>query len=336
MNSYVSDKIKVLYTVLIIMVVYIHSYYIEAEQYKTALFIQRFTGELCGICNSLFFCISGYLFERNINSLKDVFKKLKKRFRTIGIPYILWNIIFVLWYVLLAVIPGLDKFNNSGNILEIYLTQPIWKSLYDLFIVPAAFQLWFLRDLLAMLIFTPILWWITNKKWWIALLLAFASILFYQWLVFFWMGMILSKSGKDIFNYKHPAWLIILCVLIYVGNAIYYAIGHTHIKYGETFVYFAGLFLLWYVYDLLSHNKLISHSGIWKYLCGYSFFIYCFHEPTFNIIKKLVTHVIGTSEFTLIFFYFINPWIMIIVAVTVAKILKHLLPGPYKILTGGR
>lgn len=148
--------------------------------------------------------------------------------------------------------------------------------------------------------------------------------------------MILSKSGKDIFNYKHPSWLILLCSVIYVGNAVYYTLENNYIQYGETFVYFAGLYLLWYVYDLFSHKKIISHSGIWKYLCGYSFFIYCFHEPTFNIVKKLVTHIIGTDEFTLILFYFINPWIMIFLAVTVAKIFKRLLPEPYKILTGGR
>lgn len=33
-----------MYTVLIVMVVYIHSYYLEAQQYNVALFLQNFTG----------------------------------------------------------------------------------------------------------------------------------------------------------------------------------------------------------------------------------------------------------------------------------------------------
>lgn len=44
MTQYLSNKLTLFYTLLIIMVVYIHSYYLEAEQYPTALFLQKLTG----------------------------------------------------------------------------------------------------------------------------------------------------------------------------------------------------------------------------------------------------------------------------------------------------
>ena len=44
MNKYLSDKLTVLYTVLIVIVVYIHSTYLEAKQYEVANFIQNFIG----------------------------------------------------------------------------------------------------------------------------------------------------------------------------------------------------------------------------------------------------------------------------------------------------
>lgn len=44
MTKYLSDKLTLFYTLLIIMVVYIHSYYLEAEQYSIALFLQKLTG----------------------------------------------------------------------------------------------------------------------------------------------------------------------------------------------------------------------------------------------------------------------------------------------------
>jgi len=75
---------------------------------------------------------------------------------------------------------------------------------------------------------------------------------------------------------------------------------------------------------------------LWKYICGYSFFIYCFHEPAFNIIKKLALTIYGTSEKVLIFFYLINPWIMVAIAVITAKMLQRMTPRIYKTLTGGR
>lgn len=44
MTKYLSNKLTILYTVLIVMVVYIHSYYLEAEQYSISLFLQKLTG----------------------------------------------------------------------------------------------------------------------------------------------------------------------------------------------------------------------------------------------------------------------------------------------------
>lgn len=97
MTRYLSEKLTVLYTVLIVMVVYIHSGYTEASQYEVARFLQQLTGSgICRIANCLFFCISGYLFARNIHSVKDIWPKLQKRTRTLLLPYLLWNLIFVL------------------------------------------------------------------------------------------------------------------------------------------------------------------------------------------------------------------------------------------------
>jgi hypothetical protein len=39
MTKYISDKLTVLYTMLIIMVVYIHSYYPQGEAYPVAIII---------------------------------------------------------------------------------------------------------------------------------------------------------------------------------------------------------------------------------------------------------------------------------------------------------
>lgn len=59
MSKYLSEKFTIMYTVLIVMVVYIHSYYLEAQQYNVALFLQNFTGTkgVGRTANYLFFCI---------------------------------------------------------------------------------------------------------------------------------------------------------------------------------------------------------------------------------------------------------------------------------------
>ena len=62
-SPYLSSKITIFYTLLIIMVVYIHSTYLEMFQYETADFMLKFWGGhgLCAIANPLFFIISGFL-----------------------------------------------------------------------------------------------------------------------------------------------------------------------------------------------------------------------------------------------------------------------------------
>lgn len=338
MNKYLSNKLTILYTVLIIMVVYIHSYYLEAEQYWTASFLQKLTGGgICRIANCLFFAISGYLFARNIHSNSDVFHKMRKRLRTLLIPYLIWNVIFILWYVLLDVIPGVDRWVNGGGVLNQIINQSIWQTLCQLWWNPAAFQLWFLRDLLVMVLFTPLLCWWARKHWQSALIAALVSTVFYGWLVYFWIGIILSTQKADVENYPRSRWALFVTSLLFLGYAVYVALCRALPTYIEVFVNLAGLYVVWCIYDILAKGRDdISRHGLWKWICGYSFFIYLFHEPAFNIIKKLTLAIAGASEPTLILLYYINPWIMVAFAVVVAKLLQRIMPPVYKVLTGGR
>lgn len=338
MTKYLSIKLSIMYAILIIMVVYIHSNYTEAKKWEFASFLQTFTSVgICRIANCLFFSISGYLFVRNISSMKDVFHKIKKRLRTLLVPYLLWNIIFVLWFIVLEVIPGVSNYVNNSGTLQRILHQPILQTLYNLWIIPAAFQLWFLRDLIVMVLFTPILWSWSKKQWASALIIAIVSTYFYGWLIYFWIGIIVATNRIDIENYYKQTWLIVSCVLVYVGYAFYVGIYGLLPSYIEFTINLCGLYLMWTIYDLLAKNKEdLTKVSPWKQICGYSFFIYLFHEPTFNIIKKIGLAIIGVNEISVVTLYYINPWIMVAVAILVAKVLKYFMLPVYKILTGGR
>lgn len=337
MNKYLSDKLTILYTILIIMVVYIHSYYLEAQQYSIALFVQRLTGAgICRIANCLFFAISGYLFAWNINSFKESLHKQRRRIRTLLVPYVLWNIIFVLWHVALVYIPGVDRFNNSTGLLNEYFGVSAWKCLYNLFIKPAAFQLWFLRDLLVMQLFSPLLWFLAKKRMVATLVIALCFTVVYTYLLYFLIGVVLGVTKCDIENYPRPKWIVTIGFMVFLGYAVYLACGNESIRLVEIPVNILGLYLVWSLYDVFVKGGCLAGKGLWKYICGYSFFIYCFHEPAFNIIKKLALIICGTNEPVLIFFYFINPWIMIALAIITARLIQHIMPQTYKILTGGR
>lgn len=221
MTKYVSDKLTVLYTMLIIMVVYIHSYYPQGEDYPIVDFLQKFTGNgICAVANCLFFAISGYLFARNVSDSNSVVRKSLKRIKSLLPPYLIWNVLFVLVYVFLDLIPCVSRFNNNVGTLGQLSHQPLTDSLYYLFVEPAAFQLWFIRDLLVMFLFTPVLCYIARKSWSLAIVLALVSTLFYGWLIYFWIGIILGINRYDIENYYRESWIVIASGFVYIGGAI--------------------------------------------------------------------------------------------------------------------
>ena len=77
MTEYVSDKIKLLSALLILMVVYIHMYYTEAD--GNLLVLQKIVGGgICSVAVPLFYLISGYLFFIKVpNGRASIFDKLK-------------------------------------------------------------------------------------------------------------------------------------------------------------------------------------------------------------------------------------------------------------------
>lgn len=177
-SKYNSQKIKVLNLVLIVMVLYIHSYYLEAESnHPIALGLQLICGGngLSSVANALFFLISGMLFFNGVESAKNCFPKMKKRVRSLLVPYVLWNVIFVLWYAVLQNIPGIGALVNSDMLTKVM--QPnVLADLYELFWVPANFPLWFLRDLITMVAVSPLLYYlIKHLKWFAPIVIVFAS-----------------------------------------------------------------------------------------------------------------------------------------------------------------
>lgn len=140
---------------------------------------------------------------------------------------------------------------------------------------------------------------------------------------------------------NYPRFTIFICGFIYILFGIFITVNplNNELLYPR-FLYFTvnliGLYAIWGIYDIFSKREIISDKGLWKFICGFSFFIYCFHEPAFNVIKKLSLSAFGTSEISLIILYLVNPFIMVGAAICIAQLLRKITPAIYRILTGGR
>ena len=94
-----SHKIRVFYLILIMMVLYFHGYYNEAEPFPVAQAVQVIgsgNGLWC-VANTLFFLLSGLLFFNGIESVKGCYPNMKKLVHSLLVLYLIWNVIFILW-----------------------------------------------------------------------------------------------------------------------------------------------------------------------------------------------------------------------------------------------
>ena len=348
MTRYNSIKIRVLNSVAIVLVLYIHNVYTEAGSYSVANYIQTALGYggISLLANPLFFCISGFLFFNGINSIKDCYPKIKKRGRTLLVPYIIWNIIFVIWFVVLQNLPGISSMINSDVVGEI-THNGLLNGLYVVFIKPIAFQLWFVRDLMLYVIFSPVIFFLLkHTKCFLPIALFIIS----------WLGLMYLPSGIRLWGafffvlggliavyyslekvssvLKKP--VIIIALLLYVVNALLTPLVEELIPGSGVLFMLCGVIAIWGGYDLLIKNEDSKLVNKLAFGGGYSFFVYCFHEPVLNIIKKVGLKVLGASDVSLTILYVVNPLVMCAIAILLAMMLQRYIPKIYSILMGGR
>lgn len=344
-SQYNSRKISILNVVAIMLVLLIHSYYLEAENYPCARIVQMFTGTngLSSVAVPLFFFISGLLFFKNVKSVGDCIQGIKKRIRTLVLPYIIWNLVFVAWYVVLHFLPGVSQYVNSDILGHFSLKKPLSSIEYFL-VEPAAFHLWFLRDLIVYVFVTPLLYYMLRHFHWVTFMVILAV---FGWIprcgiTYFVAGGIVSMHyGLDEFSKIISKLVLFVSSILYVSNAVLAALPSCHLlaldPYFQQIVNIAGIIMVWGIYDII-FNRLTSRELMHRVLdiSKFTFFVYLFHEPVFNILKKLSLKALGVSNVSLISLYFINPIIMAAISVCVALVLKRLLPKVYSVFVGGR
>lgn len=109
----------------------------------------------------IFFIISGFLLFYNVRHYnKNIYiSKIRKRVKSLLVPYVLWNLIYLtVLYLggqksfLFLEVP--DLFNGKLSVLQVLLL---------VFIRPLDGPLWFVRNLFGMALLSPLLYWIIRK-----------------------------------------------------------------------------------------------------------------------------------------------------------------------------
>ena len=356
MNKYLSDKLKSISFILMVMVVFLHSYnvgikynnqLVQTDQYIN-LFIQNAISEgFTIIAVPLFFIISGYLLFLNLKNgrLNTFLPKFKKRLKTLVVPYLFWSLYGLVFIFILQAIPISRPYFNNELIIEYSLL----KLLNTIFIKPVPYQLWFVRDLVILILLSPILYRIIKIFKPLSLVLflftwlyEFNFVIFSNEALFFFMiGLYLAINKISLDQpilKKNYALLIVFWIIIVLIKTWLISI-----QFEDEWMIIAlnklsiliGVLSLWGYYDYKFKDTDISKTKIFP-LFQYSFFLYAFHEPLLSIFRKGFQNLFGSSEISSISAYFLDPITTIIISILIAYFLKKNVHNLYSIVTGGR
>ena len=344
------NKIKFFAFILSVLVILVHSINMPPD-YKIFSFENIFGIEYIGsIAAPGFFIISGFLFFVNINKNDKIViikNKMIKRIHTIVLPFLMWNSIYYMikvLYELLFTRRWTFDGNNFFNAVFNYTESP---------------HLWFLYQLILIIIITPIIFYALKNKYLTVMLfilisgLQILNINIYKLnndaLIYFYTGTILSH----IYNDNEFSLINKKCILITLPIAIglffiYRFFMSISFKGANTFylgIYFLIMmriffsFTLFYIIDLfIDYRKKYNFTD-------YTFFTYCFHYLItrfmllliyiFAFKKNIDEGTIPNVYISNIYFVFTGI-ITTVLCVNVGKFLKNKFPKYYNNLSGGR
>lgn len=317
----------------------------------------------------LFYIISGYLFFRGGSFDTDVYlRKLSTRASTLLVPYLLWNVIAVL-VQLSHRLPFLSTVFPSAHLMEVQLTPlRLFRTFFDNYWnrgilvtpendgmvselpYPADGPLWYVRDLMVMVLLAPVVWWLVRRagRWLVIVLGAvwyLRPLLFPMWgdgwgtmlldaAFFFSWGAYYGIRGLSPLNGIPKLWPV---ALIYLPLAIADALTKGW-EY-NIFIHKAGIVLgIVAIVRIATYLVETGKARASAMLAGSSFLVFALHTLVMDDIGKVLFTVLHLTPDvgTLLLLYFIVPSITILFCLAVYVALRRLAPPLCRLLTGGR
>lgn len=310
----------------------IHTYNLEvygigSENFDLLVAVESGLSGMASSCVSLFFAISGFLYFKNFR-LNMLVTKYKSRFKSIVIPYIVWNTLYYLLFGLILKIPAIANFINDDQTPSVSIAG------YIKYIYEGYYVFWFLRVLIWMFILTPV-WYLLLKRrkyYWpegvLVLLLLVAlgktPIPGYYVNAYYILGAYIGMNHCEMVNKENHMLSILatICFPIMVFLSRSYA--------GQFIFSCVLLVVIWLMLDLFPLNKDIK----WWIKC--TFFYYCAHDMILESIEKIILIIGGRSYLMAVIDYVVAPALTLLILIGGAAILRKWLQPIWRILSGGR
>ena len=293
---------------------------------------------LTGVAVPLFFIISGATFFRDYKPEKYK-SKIKSRCRSLFLPFILWNIISIVFFVLSSLVPF------SGRSFEPLGIQDI---LEGVFLYKYNYAFWFLYNLILFIIITPVFDFFTKTKLRAFPFIVFCLVLPYlcgEWfglvglnaesVVFYAIGCAVGRHYFDDFTSKPKKavrnWKYIIVMLICIALRFLAENGILEVP-----LIVGQICLVLYCLSFWKFTDVFSAKVKNRKYLDTSFLIYVMHPNISATIMIIFPIVMGEGLALSIVNCAVTPIITVLLIIAIAGLWRKYLPKSYALFTGGR
>lgn len=327
-----SNKYKVCSVLATIFVVYRHSFVEQAFLLRGSHVgdvlsnTTRLVSTITEVAVPLFFIISGFFFfQKNYYKGNEYMKMLRKKFRTLFIPFVFWNLVGLL---VLVASGKYEKTEGCLNFVE------------NFFLSYNYGPLWYVRDLMLFMLFSPIYLWMMFQRYrWVWMIIL--PVLVYFWLpvdnrfvsveglLFFLVGGLLNFRVNILSMKKNKIYPILLFAQ---WMALAYSINLWEHEKIHKFSICLGILFLWFSIDVIPKK---IYCFLLK-MSKYAFFVYVTHFYFVKTFKILIAHNFVGNEIVAWFTFIFLPIICIGVLILFAQLFSKKYNRIYSLLTGNR
>lgn len=373
-----SESINMLRFPLAILVVFVHGF--GAEINITELHAGGLTGlavydyirlffsvVIARSAVPVFFIISGYLLFLKVEEYdKAIYiSKLRKRLHGLVIPYVSWILLFVLW-ILMSKLGGIllygkpwmgivDYFKENGY-LHMFWDSSVWGERLTWLGVkahnsgPVLLPFWYMRDLIMMVIFSPVFYWLIKKIKLVFIAFLFAiyvldirisymSESFVDASLFFGCGAYFAIMKQDftdvLWKWRYaivPLAVILMAIQTYTGSAMGDRVSR---------MIYPWLVIIQSAALIIVASAMCSHQSLYRWnkkLAGTSFFIYALHPFILGYVIAIINKVAPMSDawYMQTFCYLTAPLACVMVCVGVHWGMRMYMPSVMRVLMGER
>ena len=367
---------------LAIAVVFIHSfgskeidlYYLHANPFSPESIYDFLRIALSNVGThfavTVFFMFSGFLFfykakDFNLSLYKQ---KLRKRFKTLFIPYVCWIILCILHTEIRIVASVIIKGRPASRILQYFtdngglhmfwdssvwgLNRQNWIGWETPMTGPVLIPLWFVRDLMVIILLTPAIYSLIKRFNLLpVILLAFCYIsgIWFQIpgftvTTFFWfsLGAYFSIKGKcmiaSIYNWRFPAYILCICTLLpliwFNGKG---GDGATANQAGQVLYPF---YVIASAFSVISIATTVIKNGkmkVYPHLAKASFFVFLCHPFVLCYIPSIINRCLPFDNYIMMTVkYLATPLATVAVCLAIYRFLDQYFSKFLSFITGSR